>query len=43
MREKIMNLKKTYIPSIGYTKICEIGKCSLHMLEFGIIELKKTR
>lgn len=41
MREKIMNLKKTYIPSIGYTKICEIGKCSLHMLEFGIIELKK--
>ena len=36
-----MNLKKTYTPKSGYTPICEIGKCSLHMLEFGIIELKK--
>lgn len=36
-----MNYKKTYHPTIGYTKLCEIGKCSLHMLEFGIIELKK--
>lgn len=36
-----MNYKKTYVPSIGYTKLCEIGKCSLKMLEFGIIELMK--
>lgn len=34
-----MNYKKTYVPAIGYTKICEIGKCSLKKLEFGIIEL----
>ena len=35
-----MNFKKAYIPSNGYTKICEIGKCSLKKLEFGIIELE---
>lgn len=35
-----MNYKKTYVPSNGYTKICEIGKCSLKKLEFGIIELE---
>jgi len=35
-----MNFKKSYVPAIGYTKICEIGKCSLKQLEFGIIELK---
>ena len=34
-----MNFKKTYVPSNGYTKICETGKCSLKRLEFGIIEL----
>ena len=34
-----MNLKKTYTPHIGYTKLCEIGKCSCHRLEFGMIEL----
>lgn len=36
-----MNYKKTYHPSKGYTKLCEIGKCSLRQLEFGIIELRK--
>ncbi len=36
-----MNYKKSYIPSIGYTKICKIGECSLKQLEFGIIELNK--
>ena len=35
-----MNFKKTYTPTLGYTKICEIGKCSLKKLEFGIIELE---
>ena len=34
-----MNYKKTYIPQKGYTPLCEIGKCSLRDLEFGIIEL----
>lgn len=34
-----MNLKKTYSPAIGYTKLCEIGKCSCQRLEFGMIEL----
>jgi len=34
-----MNYKKAYVPAIGYTKICEIGKCSLKKLEFGMIEL----
>lgn len=34
-----MNFKKTYIPATGYTKLCQIGKCSLKKLEFGIIEL----
>lgn len=34
-----MNLKKTYSPTIGYTKLCEIGKCSCQRLEFGMIEL----
>ena len=34
-----MNYKKSYQPKKGYTKISEIGKCSLKMLEFGIIEL----
>lgn len=34
-----MNFKKTYVPAKGYTPLCEIGKCSLTDLEFGIIEL----
>ena len=34
-----MNYKKTYVPKKGYTPLCEIGKCSLKELEFGIIEL----
>ncbi|NLI21401.1 MAG: 5-deoxy-glucuronate isomerase [Clostridiales bacterium] len=34
-----MNFKKTYAPKKGYSPICEIGKCSLHDLEFGVIEL----
>ena len=34
-----MNYKKTYVPKNGYTPLCEIGKCSLQQLEFGIIEL----
>lgn len=34
-----MNYKKSYIPTKGYTKVCEIGKCSLKKLDFGIIEL----
>ena len=37
-----MNYKKTYSPQSGYTPLCTIGKCSLKMLEFGIIELKKS-
>lgn len=36
-----MNYKKSYTPAIGYTKLCQIGACSLKMLEFGIIELNK--
>ena len=35
-----MNYKKSYVPKIGYTPLCKIGACSLHMLEFGVIELK---
>ena len=34
-----MNFKKGYQKSKGYTKICEIDKCTLKKLEFGIIEL----
>ena len=34
-----MNYKKTYTPQEGYTPLCEIGKCSLKQLEFGILEL----
>ena len=34
-----MNLKKTYTPKIGYTKLCEMEKCSCKRLEFGMIEL----
>ena len=34
-----MNLKKTYTPKIGYTKLCETEKCSCKRLEFGMIEL----
>ena len=34
-----MNYKKAYTPTIGYTKLCQIGQCSLKKLEFGIIEL----
>ena len=34
-----MNFKKGYKKSKGYTKICEIDKCTLKKLEFGIIEL----
>ena len=37
-----MNYKKTYVPASGYTPLCKIGECSLKMLEFGIIELKKN-
>lgn len=33
------NYKKTYTPAVGYTKLCEMGKCSCKRLEFGIIEL----
>ena len=36
-----MNFKKSYKASNGYTPICQIGKCSLKRLEFGIIELEK--
>lgn len=36
-----MEYKKTYVPKSGFTPLCEIGKCSLKMLEFGIIELHK--
>ena len=35
-----MNYKKKYESKTGYTKICEIGECSLRRLEFGIIELE---
>ena len=35
----VMNFKKTYKPTKGYTPICKIGECSLKKLEFGIIEL----
>ena len=35
-----MNYKKAYTPREGYTPLCEIGKCSLKNLEFGILELK---
>lgn len=34
-----MSFKKTYRPAKGYTPLCEIDKCSLKKLEFGIIEL----
>jgi len=34
-----MNFKKTYESKKGYTPVCEIGKCTLKRLEFGIIEL----
>ena len=34
-----MNYKKTYVPAIGYTKLCEIDRCSCKRLEFGVIEL----
>ncbi len=34
-----MNFKKAYKPQKGYTPVCEIGKCTLKKLEFGIIEL----
>ncbi|MBQ9973885.1 MAG: 5-deoxy-glucuronate isomerase [Oscillospiraceae bacterium] len=33
------NYKKTYTPTIGYTKLCRMGECSCKRLEFGIIEL----
>ena len=36
-----MNYKRTYKPQKGYTPISKIGKSSLKMLEFGIIELDK--
>lgn len=36
-----MNLKKTYVPKIGYTEICKTGECSLKMLDFGMVELMK--
>lgn len=34
-----MNYKKTYTPANGYTPLCEAGKSSLKLLEFGILEL----
>ena len=34
-----MNYKKTYTPAAGYTKLCEIDKCSCKRLEFGMIQL----
>ena len=34
-----MNYKKTYTPATGYTKLCEIDKCSCKRLEFGMIQL----
>ncbi|MBQ3541702.1 MAG: 5-deoxy-glucuronate isomerase [Oscillospiraceae bacterium] len=34
-----MNFKKTYTPQTGYTKLCEIDKCSCKRLEFGMIRL----
>ena len=34
-----MNFKKKYESAKGYTPVCEIGKCTLNKLEFGIIEL----
>ncbi len=34
-----MNFKRSYQKSKGYTKVCEIDKCTLKRLEFGIIEL----
>lgn len=37
-----MNLKRSYQKTSGFTKICEIGKCSLKKLEFGIIELEEN-
>ena len=39
-----MNYKKSYIPTIGYTPICDVEKddCSLKKLNFGIVELKKN-
>lgn len=35
-----MNLKRSYRKTSKYTPICEIGKCSLKKLEFGMIELE---
>lgn len=34
-----MNYKKTYIASNGYTKLCEIDRCSCKRLEFGMVDL----
>ncbi len=36
-----MNLKKSYVPQIGYTEICKNGECSLKMLDFGMVELMR--
>lgn len=36
-----MNYKKGYTPQLGYTKLSEIGKSTLKMLEFGMIELNE--
>lgn len=36
-----MDLKKSYIPKIGYTEICKTGECSLKMLDFGMVELMR--
>lgn len=36
-----MNLKKTYTPSIGYTKLSQIETGNCKRLEFGMIELNK--
>lgn len=36
-----MNLKKSYVPKIGYTEICKSGECSLKMLDFGMVELMR--
>lgn len=36
-----MDLKKSYVPKIGYTEICKTGECSLKMLDFGMVELMR--
>lgn len=35
----MMNYKKSYIPTTGYTPLCIHGECSLKLMDMGIIEL----